>query len=208
MITKRGLLVIGFVGLILLAGSLLIIYSTELGPWTMVDTVDYFDVARNLHNGHGLVLTRIFGLGKPMTIHPPFYSIVLSPAAGSLSDLMQSARVINIILFIVLVLVIILGTYYLTSSALLSISLGLWVVSNHAILRNYTAALSEPLFLTLGLASIYSLCAFIKTNKNWLMVTSALLAGLSLATRYSGAAFLVTGFLTILIWRGATWNKK
>jgi hypothetical protein len=207
-LSTKDLLVISSAVVILLVGSMLIRFSTALGPWTMVDTVDYFDVARNQSRGNGLVLTRASGLGNPMTIHPPFYSIVLTPAVIFDLNLLHFVRMLNIILFAALVLIICLGTYRLTHSALLSIGLGLWTVTNRAILRNYTAALSEPLFLTIGFTSLYLICEYIKTKKHWLMFASALLAGLALLTRYSGVAFLVTGFFTILIWLKADWSVK
>jgi hypothetical protein len=194
--------------LIVLVGAFLIRYSTDLGPWTMVDTVDYFDVARNLSEGNGLVVTRASGLTRPMTIHPPFYSMVLAPAVLLHLDLLNFVRALNIALFAALVLIVCVGTYQLTSSALISIGFGLWLVTNRAVLRNYTAALSEPLFLTLGVASLYLLAGFIRTNRKWLMLASALLAGLALLTRFSGIAFLATGFFTILLWHKTDWRTK
>jgi len=205
---KKDFLTVSITAVIVLVGAILIRYSTELGPWTMVDTVDYFDVARNLSAGNGPVVTRASGLTRPMTIHPPFYSMVLAPAVSLQWDLLGYARTLNIILYAALVLILCLGTYQLTSSALLSIGFGLWIVTNRAVLRDYTAALSEPLFLTLGFASLYLLGVFIRTNKRWLMVASALLAGLALLTRYSGIAFLATGFFAILIWRKTDWRTK
>lgn len=205
---KKDFLIISSMVMLILAGSILIQYSTELGPWTMVDTVDYFDVARNLSSGNGLVLTRPSGLTKPMTIHPPLYSIVLAPAVLLHLDLLHFVRGLNLLLFAAMILIVCWGTYRFTSSALLSIGLGLWVVTNRAILRNFTAALSEPLFLTVGVSSLYLIHEYIRKNKRWLMFASAILAGLALFTRYSGVAFLVTGFFTILIWQKTDWNAK
>jgi 4-amino-4-deoxy-L-arabinose transferase-like glycosyltransferase len=206
--SKKGFLVFMVAALMVLVGGIAIFYSTERGPWTMVDTVDYFDVARNLAHGHGLVVTRPSGFETPMTVHPPFYSIVLAWGLLLNIKLLEFVRMLNIILFIVLILVLISGTYRLTSSATLSIGLGIWALTNHAVFRNYTAALSEPLFLTLGFVSIYLMLEYVTTNKSWLLLTGALLAGLSLATRYSGAAFLVVGFLVILMWEKVAWGKK
>jgi hypothetical protein len=206
--SKKGFLVFTVAILIAIIGGIAIFYSTERGPWTMVDTMDYFDVARNLAHGRGLVMTRPSGFETPMTVHPPFYSIVLALGLMLNIKLLDFVRLLNIILFTALVLVLIWGTYRRTSSAPLSIGLGIWALTNHAIFRNYTAALSEPLFLTLGFVSIYLILEYILTNKSWLLLTGALLAGLSLATRYSGAAFLVAGFLTVFIWEKVAWTKK
>lgn len=206
--SKKGFWIFIVAILMAVIGGIAIFYSTERGPWTMVDTVDYFDVARNLAHGRGLVMTRPSGFETPMTIHPPFYSIVLALGLMLNIKLLEFVRMLNIILFVALVLVLILGTYRLTFSASLSIGLGVWALTNHAVFRNYTAALAEPLFLTLGFVSIYLILEYVITNKSWLLLTGALLAGLSLATRYSGAAFLVAGFSTILIWKKAAWTKK
>ena len=205
---KERFFVFSVAFLIAVIGGIAIFYSTELGPWTMVDTMDYFDVAGNFSHGRGLVVTRPSGFGTPMTIHPPFYSIVLSLGLMLNIRLLEYARILDILLFTVLILVLVLGTYRQTSSPSLSIGLGLWALTDHAIFRNYTAALSEPLFLTLGFASIYLILEFVITNRSSLLVTASLAAGLSLATRYSGAAFLVAGFATILMWDRTTGAKK
>ena len=206
--SKKDFLVVSVVAALILAGGILIRYSTELGPWTMVDTVDYFDVARNLSAGNGLVVTRASGLTKPMSIHPPLYSMLLAPAVSLRWDLVAFVRIFNILLLAALVLIVCLGTYQLTSSAWLSLCFGLWIVTDRAMLRDYTAALSEPLFLTLGFASLYLISKFIRTRGHWFMITSAILAGSALLTRYSGIAFPATGFFAILIWQKTGWSVK
>jgi hypothetical protein len=191
-----------------LFGVMAIYYSTVLGPWTMVDTVDYFDVARNFSQLRGLVVTRGSGIFRPMTVHPPFYSIVLAPAVLLQLDLLSYVRGLDLLLFAVFSWSILRSTFQLTSSALLTLGIGLWIVTDRAILRNFTAALSEPLYLTLGVLSLSLLYEFINRGKRSLLYLGALLAGLSLLTRYSGAAFLVAGFMIIFIWRINTWGER
>ncbi|MFN8411983.1 MAG: hypothetical protein U0Z26_06310 [Anaerolineales bacterium] len=205
---KKDYLVIIVSIIMAVIGSFILYYATTLGPWTMVDTVDYFDVTRNLSHGYGLVITRPSGYDTPMTIHPPLYSIVLTLGLMLNIQLLEFARLLNIFLFVVLILVLILGTYRHIHSIPLSLGLGFWVLTNHAIFKNYTAALSEPLFLTLGFVSIYLIFEYINTTKSWMLIVGALLAGLSLATRYSGAAFLVAGFSSIFLFQKTNWGKK
>jgi 4-amino-4-deoxy-L-arabinose transferase-like glycosyltransferase len=206
--TRKNIFFIIAISLIVLASAGVVLYSTGIGPWTMVDTVDYFNQAANLSSGHGLVVSRTNDRLVPLVIHPPFYSIVLAPAAYFNLDLLQFARGLNVILFAILLVTVAWGTYRFTSSALLSISLVLWAITNRSVLRNYTAAMSESLFLTLGIVSIYLLYAAIRENKRVWLYTSAFLAGLALLTRYSGAAFPVAGFLMILVWLQSGWREK
>jgi len=61
-----------------LAGSVLIWYSTRWGPWVYSDSAGYIGIAKNILEGKGLGLLRPDGVLNPLTLHVPFYPILLS----------------------------------------------------------------------------------------------------------------------------------
>ena len=63
-----------FIGIL---GSLVIIYSTSWGPWVFSDSTAYIVSAKNMISGHGLGLYGPSGAFHPLTLHPPFYSLLL-----------------------------------------------------------------------------------------------------------------------------------
>jgi hypothetical protein len=72
----------------------------------------------------------------------------------------------------------------------------------------FSGAMSEALFLFTGLASLCLILLFIKYNRTALLILSAAAAGLSLLTRYSGVAFILTGICILLIFEHKPWKKR
>ncbi len=85
--------------LLALMGSIMIYYSTVWGPWVYSDSTEYIVSARNLLQGHGLGLFGASGAFHPLSLHPPFYSLVLSLFGAFGADLVTTARWINVVLF-------------------------------------------------------------------------------------------------------------
>ncbi len=86
--------------LISIIGGVIAIYSTANGPWGYTDPVEYIATARSLLRGGGLGYYEADAEFTPITIHPPFYPIVLG-AIGLLSvDLVVAARWLNILSFV------------------------------------------------------------------------------------------------------------
>ena len=119
--------------------------------------------ARNLIEGHGLGLYGPSGAFHPLSLHPPFYSFVLGFFGLFGADLVTTARWIDIILF---------GStdpvsgffdlYALTKSSWLSIIGSLLLFSMPVMVDVFSGAMSEPLFIFTGLASLFLVLLFLK----------------------------------------------
>jgi 4-amino-4-deoxy-L-arabinose transferase-like glycosyltransferase len=207
-VLSKSTLTIILIVIIALVGSVMVFYSTVWGPWVYSDSTEYIVSARNLIQGHGLGLYGPSGAFHPLSLHPPFYSLVLAFFGLFGADLVTTARWIDIILFGSTILVLGLSIYAFTKSALLSIISSLLFMSMPVVVDVFSGAMSEPLFLFTGLTSLCLILLYIKSNRTALLYISGATAGLSLLTRYSGVAFILTGICILLIFEHKPWGKR
>src|SRR4030042_4269134 len=151
--------------LISILGSLIIIYSTKWGPWLFSDSTEYIVTAKNLITGHGLGLYGPSGAFHPLSLHPPFYSLLLSFFGLFGADLVITARWLDAILFGLTILVVGVSLYTFTKSSWLSIGGSFLLFGMPALVDIFSGALSEPLFIFTGLAGIFLIMLYIKNNR-------------------------------------------
>jgi hypothetical protein len=87
--------------LLLLAamGAICVFYATAWGVGVSPDSTLYLEAARNLLRGHGLTITTLDNLTRPLTHYPPLYPYLLY-AGGRLGiDPMDGARWLSALLF-------------------------------------------------------------------------------------------------------------
>jgi 4-amino-4-deoxy-L-arabinose transferase-like glycosyltransferase len=197
-------LIMGFA----LIGALMIFYSTVWGPWVYSDSTEYIVSARNLIQGHGLGLFGGSGAFHPLSLHPPFYSLVLSFFGLFGADLVTAARWINIILFGLTILLLGATIYAYTKSSWLAIIASLLFLCLPVVVDVFSGAMSEPLFLFTGLSGLCLILLFLKSNRLVLLIIAGIASGLAMLTRYSGVAFMITGIGILLIFSLKPWNKR
>ena len=174
-------------------------HAMRWGPWAYSDSVEYIEAARNFADGKGLVLERASGAVVPMALRPPFYSILLASGRVLGMEMMAAAQLLDIILFMAFLLVLGVSFQLLVQSTLLTLSATLFALSAPAILSIYTGAMSEPLFLTLGTASLVSIVWYVRNpNHRFVLGLSALCAGLSLLSRFVGLTVVVAAGVGLL----------
>jgi 4-amino-4-deoxy-L-arabinose transferase-like glycosyltransferase len=204
----KGRLTIVGILLISIMGSSGIFYATQWGPWVFSDSTEYIVSARNLIAGHGLGLYGPTGAFHPLSLHPPFYSLVLSFIGLFGADLVTTARWIDIILFGLTILLagIFISAY--TESSWLSVIGAILLFSMPALVDVFSGAMSEPLFIIIGLASLFLILLFLKNNRHILLLLAGIASGLSMITRYSGLAFIFTGVFVLLVFPHKPWKKR
>jgi hypothetical protein len=194
--------------LISLLGSLVIIYATRWGPWVFSDSTEYIVSANNLLAGHGLGLYGPSGAFHPLSLHPPFYSLLLSFFGLFGADLLITARWLDAILFGLTIMLVGVSLYMITKSSWLSIGASFLLLSMPALVDIYSGAMSEPLFIFTGLVGIFLIMCFIKNDRYIILIAAALFSGLSLLTRYAGFAFIITGIFALLVFNQKPWKKR
>jgi 4-amino-4-deoxy-L-arabinose transferase-like glycosyltransferase len=206
----RGLLTPTILIIILLSviGSAAIFYSTRWGPWAFSDSAGYLVSARNLLAGHGLGYPGASGDFMPLSLHPPFYSLVLS-AIGLLGvELITAARWLNIILFGTTIFLTGALSYKLFYSSWLSLSLCISLLVMPVFVDVSSGAMSELLFFFTALLGIFLLILYLKGHRRYLLIFSSLFIGLSFLTRINGAVVVGMGVLVLALARNVSWKQK
>jgi hypothetical protein len=204
----KSKLTIACIFLIGLLGSLLIVYSTRWGPWVFSDSTGYIASARNLLAGHGLGLYGASGAFHPLTLHPPGFSLLLGFFGWIGFDLLNAARWINVILFGLTISVVGLTIFSVTHSSWLAIICSILILCMPDLVDIYSGAMSEPLFLFTGLLSISLVLWFLKNNRYSVLLAAAIAVALSIITRYTGFAFMLTGIIGLLFFSSRSWKHR
>jgi len=181
-----------------------ILWITAGGIGVSPDSTIYIDTAQNLLAGNGFVAR-----GAPMTHYPPLYPILLAVSGSFGSDILESARYLNALLFAANVILCSVAVWLATERSLCAAALtGLWVMVSYGIVQPHAMVLSEPPFMVFVLIALVALTVFIgKQRGHWLYLASVAI-GLAMLTRYVGAAFVPVLFALPLLQGGERFFAK
>jgi 4-amino-4-deoxy-L-arabinose transferase-like glycosyltransferase len=177
----------------------LMLYSTPFGIGIWLDSLHYVSAAESLMDGLGF--GRVSGCGsfKPMTHYPPFYSLTLAAFSPLGLSPIRAARVVSALCYGLTVTLSGLAIYKIDKNRLLALlGAGLMLISP-IVLKTFSWALSEPLFIPLFLASFLVLSLYFeKPLPTYLLVAGGLL-GMAFLTRYVGIAFIVSAEILLFL---------
>jgi len=202
---KLALLIFVVMGL---AGAIVIAYSTNWGAIVFSDAAEYILSARSLLAGKGLGIPGPGGTFQSLTLHPPLYPLVLSGLSLVGLEPLVGARWLNIILFGGVITLVSGLVYYFSRKLILSILIGLVILTSPLFLEIYSSALAEPLFFLFGLMSLFLLVEYLGFHKLWILILAGISAGLACLTRYTGFVIIICGALIILAFQRITWKKR
>lgn len=167
------------------------------------DSVTYLTVAKEIREGNGAVTD--FGKKVPMAKWPPLYPLVIAATSSLGMEPIESARIINILLFGGNIFLIGLFLYRMTHSMIFGLLGATVLIFTPAFIEIHALAISEPLFLFLALPSYFLLYeSFDSDRESSLRNISAMGIGLACLTRYVGVAFIASGAFSILIYHRHT----
>ena len=149
------------------------------------------------------------GESKPMTHWPPLYPILLAlPQYFGMSGL-SAARWLGAVNLGLMVFLLGLSIARLTNSSPWYTGLGtLVLVTSYALWNTSLYAMTEPLYMVLGLLALLFLDNYLIAGKQkWLLSASIVLA-LGLLTRYSAGALILASVLALFMQRGWPFKKK
>jgi hypothetical protein len=204
--------------------------ATHWGPGVGGDATIYIESARNLLAGNGLGLVGPRGEFRLLPYFPPLYSLLIAALGWLGVDLVGAAHWLNITAFVGLIFLVGIVTLRVSHMMWVALAAGLLVAVSPVLIPTYAWAMSEPLSFLFGFAALTSLLFDTRVNpgsnvvekdqpglsapacsRGWkqtfFLFLSALLAGLSLLTRYSSIAFLITGVLGV-IFLGQKYGKR
>lgn len=194
--------------LLAILGGCIVIYSTANGPSGASDSVAYLVSARNLLKGLGIGYYAPDGNFYRDPLHPPAYVIALSAAGFMRLDIVDAARVLDVLLFAATIFIAGFLFYLFGSKRSFPILAILMIGTYPTLLGMYTSAESESLFFPLYLGSIVSLLGYLKSHQIRWLVGSAVLVGLIASTRYIGAAMIPVGFISIFFFASESPGQK
>jgi 4-amino-4-deoxy-L-arabinose transferase-like glycosyltransferase len=191
-----------------IAGAIFMAWLTPYGVGIYVDSLSYIASARNLLAGIGM--GRVTGLGdfKPMTHYPPFYSLIL--AFFHLLGLpeLTTARWLSIVAFGLAIVLASVIVYQRTRSSFFSIFIAVLFLLSNPILRNFSWAMTEPLYIVLMLLAFLLLGYYLGNSlKHWLVLT-AIVTSCALLTRYVGFSLVGVICIVLLLNRQLDWRSR
>lgn len=170
-------------------------YGAGLSP----DSVGYIATARHIATGIGAVTYD----GTPLLVQPPLYPALLATINYIFGiDPLRSANIANAVLFgFIVYLVGALFLKYLKSSTILALFGTASVLVAVPLIQVSLMAWSEPLFICFMLLYlIFSESYLAKAGRTSLLLLSLSIA-LACLTRYIGVVFILTGVISILLFR-------
>jgi hypothetical protein len=202
---KQGWLIAG----IALLGVIVYLVSTGRGPGIGGDATIYLTSASNLVEGKGLGLIGPQGEFRLLPYFPPLFPLIISEFIALGVDGEIAAQLLNGICFGLII--------WLVGWLTLRASTNLWLASFAALLTAlspilipvYSWAMSEPVAIILGFGAFSVLLDYFEQPDTKInLIISALLAGLSLLTRYSSAAFLAAWAVMVWLYTPGKWQER
>jgi len=180
-----------------LAGLAGVLYATPHGIGLSPDSLGYLGGARSLLAGAGFSAP---ATGRAITQHAPLYSWLLALAAFPSSDPAAAARWLSAIIFAVniLLLVLLVRAAFGDGPAWTGPLAGLLALSSAPMWHVHLMAWSEPLFIGLCLAAVWSFASHLAVSRKSRLYASAAATALAMLARYAGLSmWLALGTLLL-----------
>jgi hypothetical protein len=208
LVSRKRLVFFLLLGLLVLAGIALLAYVTPHGVGIYVDTLYYVTSARNLL--HGIGMGRLTGTGvyKPMTHYPPLYALVLAFTQVLGMDILDGARWVSMLAFGLVILLAGWIVWQRTSSAFFSLAAAGLILGSGVLLRTFSWAMSEPLYIVLELSGFLLLAAYFKASRRVWLVAASLAIALALLTRYVAFSLVAAFTLALLVNRSVKNSRR
>jgi hypothetical protein len=195
-------------GIVAVAGVGVELTAMRLGPALHADSAAYISGARNLAEGRGF--SRLSGPTgvKPITVHAPGYALALAGLQVLGLETIDGARILNALLFGLNCVTVGVATKRVTSSPWAGILASLLMLTSPTMIEVHSWALSEPLYLFLGLLGLWLLSVGLSSDRTSTLMVSAAALGLAFLTRYVGGTLVATAGLMILVSANRSWRWR
>ena len=188
-------------------GIATVLYFTRFGAWTTGDAVHYIAGARSLVAGDIFGYPAADGV-RPIVAFPPFLSTVLAGVGIFGVDPLLGIRYLNSILFGANIAMIWLITFRFSGSKVTAGLIAAWFLLSQIQVTVHGAAMSEALFISLTLVSIYMLGRHVDDDKSYWLVLGGVAAGLAVLTRFAGLAMVAASLVALVPFRAQSIPEK
>jgi len=190
------------------AAAAIVLYATNVAPWAFSDGAGYLMLARNVLSGQGLGLMRASGEFQTLSMQPPLYPLSLVALGLTGVELLTAARWLDVALFVIAIAMVATIIYYVSRRVWLGVAAAAVALATPSLVTLYTGTLSEPLYFAASLGSLLLLLLYFDSVRRRILVVAAILAGLTVVTRYLGVAYVGAGVLgLLLVGSGTRWRR-
>jgi hypothetical protein len=185
--------------IVALLGVVLILFQTRYGPGTTGDSVRYLMGTENLLQGNGFSRTSGGGEIRPITMFPPFYSVVLLGVKVTGVEFFDGIRLLQALLFGVNIFLAGLIILRYTKSIWAAIIGSTFVLVAKEVVFYHSFVLTEAVYILLMFVTLLGLVQFLESRKSSLLVLLGIVVGAATLTRYVGLSLTVGVVLSILL---------
>lgn len=186
-----------------LAVALTFLVTAHYGPGAEPDTVTYLAAAHHLRAGHGFADID----GSPLTLFPPVFPAAVAALEWFGLAPLSAARVLNAVMFGVLVGLAATWTRRISGSAALGAVVAGIVAVSAPMVAMASTALSEPVGVVAVVACLMLLTEAMRTGGARLAALAGLAAALSSLTRYASVVLFPVGAVVLLA-RPGPWRAR
>ncbi|MFV2044044.1 MAG: glycosyltransferase family 39 protein [Anaerolineales bacterium] len=194
-------------GILALYGLGRMTQATPSGMGLGGDSYSYVTAADNLAAGMGFGRLNGYGELVPITHYPPFYPTAMAGLQILGVDKLASARWVNLVAFTALVFLAGVILRRETGSNYPAFAGGALLATSTVVFDVSVWAMTETLYIALGLAGLLVLSLYLERSNRWLLLLAAGLVGLGFLTRYVGIALVGMAFVALLVQR-ASWRRR
>jgi len=201
-ITTVLLISLGLIGI----GS--VIYSTRVGPYLTGDSIVYMQGAKNILAGNGY--STLLGRGEvvPISGFPPLTSVSLAITNWGRSNMAQTGRWLNAVLFGVNIVLAGLIVYRYSRAVIPAALAATMIVSHPTMIAVHSAVMSEGLFIFLLLVTLWVFAEYFWRGRVWLLVLGGILSALCFLTRYVGIILIPAMGIGLLLFGRQSWKNR
>lgn len=188
---------VAFLILSLLGVGIVLLATSKYGAGLSPDSVNYIAAARNLAAGRGLATFN----GAPLVAWPPLFPALLAGIKVLLGiDPLLSVRVVNALLFGLIVWLSGVLCFRHLSSSFLTVLLGVTsVLLAIPLLATAKMAWSEPLFIACVLLSLIWAESYLERGDAGSLALLALAAASASLSRYIGVTVIIAGAIVVTL---------
>jgi hypothetical protein len=188
-------------------GVILDLYITRQGAGITGDGVWYIQGARHLLTGNGYSIQRADGF-IPITVFPPFYSMLLAFFGIFGGSLYQIGRIVNMLIFGFNIFMVGWLIFRMNRSVVMSMVGSSFLLLSRDLEQIHAWIFTEPIFLFLFLICLIGFVLYLETGRLRYVLLVGAAAGFAIITRYAGIALLVTSCLGVAVLRKEKWSRR
>jgi hypothetical protein len=196
---QRGRAFYALLSLLSLAAIGLVLIGTRWGPALSYDSFTYITSARNLVAGLEFGEQSAGGYITPLAHFPPLLSLAIAGFEISGIDAVTGLRWLNAVLFGLTVATTGLALHWITRSYAFALFGAVLVLLSKVMIGVHAEAMSEGIYLWLGLLGLFLLAVFATSRIRWYLIGSAIAIGLAFLTRYIGLALVAAAVIGLLL---------